>query len=112
MPARAMTRRKAPGSTDPVSVRFPPKLRRRAERFASRRHLALASAVRTIVGEYLDDLDTRESLTRAEQWQRLQAWEAAQSLLGRNVPEAAWDDLRNDHATVLRGLSRKRARRS
>ncbi len=94
----------------PISVRFPPALRLRTERFAATSHLGLATAIRTIVGEYLDDLDARKSLTRAEEWQRAQAWATAQDLRADEVPETSLSDLRRDQEEALARLDGRRRR--
>jgi len=94
----------------PVSVRFPAALRKRAQRFAQTSHIGLGTAIRTIVGEYLDELDARQELTKAEEWQRAQAWSTAGDLLKRNVPETTLADLRADEQAALASLARRTAR--
>jgi hypothetical protein len=95
----------------PISVRFPPALRRRAERFAAKSHLGLATAIRTMVGEYLDEIDASEDLTRAEEWQRAQSWATAQDLTRKNVPETTLEELRRDQETALARVARRRSKR-
>jgi predicted DNA-binding protein len=95
----------------PISIRFPPELRRRTERFAARSHLGLATAIRTIVGEYLDEIDASEDLTRAEEWQRAQSWATAQDLTRKKVPETTLEELRRDQATALARVARRRGHR-
>lgn len=91
----------------PVSVRFSATLRQRAQRFATKSHVGLGTAIRTMVGEYLDEVDARQDLTRAEAWQRAQAWSTAGDLLKRKVPEVTLDDLRADERTALDALRRR-----
>src|SRR5690349_12908098 len=95
----------------PISVRFPSELRRRTERFAAKSHLGLATAIRTIVGEYLDEIDATEELTRAEEWQRAQSWTTAQDLLRRRIPETTLDELRRDQEAALARVARRRRHR-
>jgi hypothetical protein len=95
----------------PISIRFPPVLRRRTERFAKKSHLGLATAIRTMVGEYLDEIDASEDLTRAEEWQRAQAWATAQDLTRKNVPETTLEELRRDQETALARIARPRSNR-
>jgi hypothetical protein len=93
----------------PISIRFPPVLRRRTERFAEKSHLGLATAIRTMVGEYLDQIDASEDLTRAEEWQRAQSWATAQDLMRKTIPETTLDELRHDQATALARVARRRS---
>jgi hypothetical protein len=91
----------------PISVRFPPALRRRAQRYAEKSHVGLGTAIRTIVGEYLDEVDARQELTRAEEWQRAQAWSTAGNLLKRKVPETTLAELRADEAKAVARTRRR-----
>ena len=94
----------------PVSVRFPAALRQRAQRFAQRSHVGLGTAIRTIVGEYLDEIDARQELTQAEAWQRAQAWSTAGDLLKGKVPEATLAELRTDEQSALESVRRRTGR--
>jgi len=114
MPARRASGRSSASRSSaelPISIRFPPELRRRTERFAARSHLGLATAIRTIVGEYLDELDASGDLTRAEEWQRAQSWATAQDLTRKKVPEATLEDLRRDQEAVLARVAHRRGNR-
>jgi hypothetical protein len=91
-------------------VRFPAALRQRAQRFAQKSHVGLGTAIRTIVGEYLDDIDARQELTQAEEWQRAQAWSTAGDLLKPGIPEATLAELRSDEESALEGLRRRAGR--
>jgi hypothetical protein len=110
---RTASRSHAPRSSaePPISIRFPPALRRRTERFAAKSHLGVATAIRTIVGEYLDELDANEDLTRAEKWQRAQAWSTAQDLTRKNIPETTLEELRRDQAAALARVAHRRGKR-
>src|SRR5437773_1565991 len=85
-----MSKRRAKTRRDlPISVPFPPSLRRRAARFAKANNIALATAIRLLVTERLDDIADSEQLSRAEQWQQAQAWatwEGVRSGAVRSVP--------------------------
>ena len=95
----------------PVSVRFPATLRQRAQRFAQKSHVGLGTAIRTIVGEYLDAIDARQELTQAEEWQRTQAWSTAGDLLKRKVPATTLAELRNDERAALESIGHRTGRR-
>ena len=104
-------RPKGESANAPVSLRLPPDLLRRARRYAESRHLQLASALRTIVSDHLDELEEDEHLTRAERWQRDQAWATAQSIIAGTAREASWDELRRVHEEALERLRQRRSRR-
>lgn len=71
----------------PVSVPFPADLRRRTEAFARHHNLQLATAVRLLVTERMEELDDASSLSRAEEWQRAAAWATWEQIAaGRQSP--------------------------
>jgi hypothetical protein len=86
----------------PTSVRLPRGLLARATRYARLRHLKLAAALRTLVSERLDELEQDAQLSRAEQWQRTQAWAAAQSVADGSAKEVTWAELRADYEAATR----------
>ena len=61
-------------SSGPLSVPLPASLRKRLKRHATKHHLKLATAVRSLVEDRLSELEQSEQLTRAEEWQRAQVW--------------------------------------
>ena len=105
--------RKAPKrtdrATDPLTIRLPAPLRQRAERYARSRSMPLAGALRTIIGEHLDEVALDEQLTRAQRWQRDQAWASAQSIADGTARPATWEQLRTEHAAAVTRLRRRRA---
>lgn len=94
---------------DPLTIRLPATLRDRAEGYARTRRMPLAGALRTIIGEHLDELAQDEHLTRAQRWQREQAWASAQSIADGTARPASWERLRADHAAAVTRLRRRRA---
>ncbi len=72
----------ARASKGPVSVVLPDDLRVEVEREAAKRGLGLSPALRVLVAERLRELAEEAELTRAERWQRAQAW-------------ASWEDADN-----------------
>lgn len=94
---------------DPLTIRLPAALRNRADGYARARRMPLAGALRTIIGEHLDELAEEEHLTRAQRWQRDQAWASAQSIADGTARSASWERLRADHATAVTRLRRRRA---
>ncbi len=93
----------------PISVRFPADLRSRTERYARAHRVPVASAIRMIVGEHLDEMDRDEGLARAELWQRAEAWATAGSIVDGTAKEATWDELRAAHASATKRGRAKRA---
>ena len=76
-------------SSGPLSVPLPDSLRQRLKRHATKHHLKLATAVRSLVEERLSELEQTDQLTRAEEWQRAQVWatwERMQSERTKPVP--------------------------
>jgi hypothetical protein len=71
--------------------------------------MPLAGALRTIVGEHLDELAEEEHLTRAVRWQRDQAWASAQAIARGAARSVSWDVLRADHATAVARLRKRQA---
>lgn len=94
--------------TDPLTIRLPAALRQRVERYARSRSLPVAGALRTIIGEHLNEVSLDEQLTRAQRWQRDQAWASALSIAEGTASPASWERLRGDHAAAVRRL-RERA---
>lgn len=73
----------------PISLRFSPALRERVRRFAAKRQLQEATAIRLLVSERLNEIDDAKQLAEAEAWQREQAlatWERFLAGRGRVVP--------------------------
>lgn len=94
---------------DPLTIRLPAALRDRAEGYARSRRMPLAGALRTIIGEHLDEVARDEHFTRAQRWQRDQAWATAQSIADGTARPASWERLRADHAAAVTRLRRRRA---
>lgn len=107
MPAKA-ERRRTPAS-HPLTIRLPVTLRERADRYARARRMPLAGALRTIIGDHLDELAEEEHLTRAQRWQRDQAWASAQAIADGTARPMSWDRLRADHAAAVARLRKRPA---
>ncbi|MGH2377229.1 MAG: hypothetical protein ACRDGT_02000 [Candidatus Limnocylindria bacterium] len=76
-------------ANSPINFRMPRPLRLRLHKFASARHLSEAEALRVVVSERLDDLETTAELAAAERWQYEQAyatWDRFRRGQGRTVP--------------------------
>lgn len=90
-------------SQGPMSLPLSKQLRRRLEKFARSKELALASAARMLLEERLTQLDDEVQMTRAEEWQRAQAW-------------ATWERVKSGEMRVMplhefrARLERKRAK--
>lgn len=98
-------------ATDPLTIRLPAPLRERAERYARAKSMPLAGALRTIIGEHLDEVALDEQLSRAQRWQRDQAWASARSIADGTAEPVTWEQLRSEHAGAVRKLRRRRATR-
>lgn len=73
-----------------MSVVLPDDLRGEVEREAARRGLGVSTAVRALVAERLGELAEEAELTRAERWQRAQAWA---SWGDEENPEVSWEEV-------------------
>lgn len=103
--SRPSERHRAP-QDGPLTIRLPAALRRRAERYARSRDLQLAGAIRVILSEHLDELEGDEQMTRAERWQRDQAWATARSIVHGTAQEVTWEDIQAAAVTATeRGRS-------
>ena len=93
------SKRPAVMTVSPINFRMPADLRTRLRRFAKRRYLGEAVALRLIVAEYLDEDESQRELLKAERWQFQQAyetWERHQRGEGRTVPQAEIDKIFTD----------------
>lgn len=84
--------RRAP-QDQPLTIRLPAALRRRTQRYARSRNIQLAGAIRAILSEHLDEIEGDEQLTRAERWQRDQAWATARSISEGTATEVTWEEI-------------------
>jgi len=87
--AKTRTRKAATIPTSPINFRMPQPLRLRLRRFADQRNLAEAEALRMVVSEHLDEVETERELAQAERWQFEQAyatWDRFRRGEGRAVP--------------------------
>jgi hypothetical protein len=77
-------------ATSPVHLRMPAALRQRLRRFAKERNLGESAALRLVISEHLDHVESERELAEAERWQFKQAY-------------ATWDRYkRGELATVSR----------
>jgi hypothetical protein len=84
----------AKGSKGPVSVVLPQPLRHRVASEAKRRGLKLSSTLRALASERLEELADQAELSRAEEWQRAQAWATWDKVEAGGTNEVSRDDLR------------------
>jgi len=87
-----------------MSLPLSKQLRKRLEKFAKSKELALASAARVLIEERLQELDDEVLLTRAEEWQRAQAWATWEKVKSGEMPVMTSEEFRTR-------LDRKRAKR-
>jgi hypothetical protein len=76
-------------------VPLPPELRSRLAAQADKRKLKMATAARVLLDERLAELEDSDALSRAEEWQRAQAWatwEKIQAGDTRDVPMERLDE--------------------
>jgi hypothetical protein len=86
-------------ATSPINFRMPQPLRLRLRRFAESRHLGEAEALRAIVSERLDEIESERDLAAAERWQFRQAyatWDRFRNGEGRTVPREEIDRIFTD----------------
>jgi hypothetical protein len=94
-------------SSQPVSVRLDPRLRRRAAAFARQRKVGLTTALRMIISEHLDAADVAADLEAALRWQRQRAWAALERWERGEAGEVSMDDLRNAQQQILKRTRRR-----
>ena len=61
-------------SASPINFRMPPDLRARLRRFANDRSLGESAALRLLISEHLDHVESERELAEAERWQFKQAY--------------------------------------
>jgi len=83
-----MPKKRTSVTTSPINFRMPATLRARLRRFARARNLAEAEALRLLVSEHLDEVESERELAEAERWQLAQAYSSLQRV-GRGEQEIA-----------------------
>ena len=94
----------------PLSVPLPPPLRRRLAAQADKRRLKLATAARVLLDERLSELEETTVLTRAEEWQRAQAWATWEKIAAGDTRDVAMDRFAAHEAAARARLAKKRPR--
>ena len=82
--------------TSPINFRMPQALRSRLRKFAESRHLGEAEALRAVVSEHLDEIESERDLAEAERWQFQQAyatWDRFRGGTGRTVRREEIDQI-------------------
>ncbi len=112
MAQQGRPRRKARAEREdvPISVRFPVDLRARAERYARARRMGVATAIRMLVSEHLDQIDRDEELSHAERWQRAQAWATWEKIKAGDRRDVPWETLVEATERALRRIDAKEKR--
>jgi hypothetical protein len=83
-------RAKTAAPVSPINFRIPKPLRTRVRKYADARHIGEAQALRVLVSEHLDEVESAAELAVAERWQYEQAY-------------ATWDAfLRGDNRAIPR----------
>ncbi len=83
-------RAKTAAPVSPINFRIPNPLRMRVRKYAGARHIGEAQALRVLVSEHLDEIESAAELAAAERWQYEQAY-------------ATWDAfLRGDDRVIPR----------
>ncbi|HRI66875.1 MAG TPA: hypothetical protein PK156_21660 [Polyangium sp.] len=81
------TRRTAAGRA--IRIVMPEDLEVKVEAEARRRGLALGAAVRTLLMERVSELDDFARMSRAEEWQRAEAWSTWESIQNGTAQEVS-----------------------
>ena len=92
----------APRDAGPVSVILPADLRRKIVAEAKRRGLKLSPALRVLVSERVREIEETQALSRAEEWQRAQAWATWEEVKAGRERKASWEELEADYEAVRR----------
>ena len=97
--------------TSPINFRMPRTLRLRLRRFAKARHLAEAEALRAVISEHLDEVDSEREFAEAERWQFQQAyatWDSFRRGEGRTVPKEQIEQIFTDALAQRGPVDRRR----
>jgi hypothetical protein len=94
--------RKTRTAEDPVSVILPAELRNRIELEAEKRGLKVSPTIRLLVKERVDELDERDALDRALEWQRAEAWATWERIRGGDFDEVTPDEVEAEFERALR----------
>ena len=92
----------------PVSVALPAELEKRIAREAAHRELKLSTTLRVLASERLQEIEDAEQLSRAEEFQRAQAWASWEGLQAGTVSEVSLAEI--DEVFTARRRPRARAR--
>ena len=92
----------------PINFRMPTALRARLRRFAEERGLGESDALRLVVSERLDEVESDRELQAAERWQFKQAYKTFQRILRG---EEKYVEPREIEQSFDRALSRVRSAR-
>jgi len=84
-----------------VSVILPAHVKSRVETEAKRRGLKLSPTIRVLVSERLEELDQHESLDRALQWQRAEAWATWERIRDGEREDVGMEGLEAEFKKVL-----------
>ena len=93
----------------PVSVVLPVDLKARIQAEARKRGLKLSPVIRVLVSERIHQIDESAGLTRAEEWQRAQAWATWERLRAGDRREVSKSQIDADFGRALRRRQRSRA---
>jgi len=99
----------------PLSVELPEDLRRRLSGEARRRKLKVATTARVLIDERIAEIEDEAGLSRAEEWQRSQAWATWEKIKAGDVREVSWESLEEETRKAIervRGGVRARTRAS
>ena len=91
--------RRGAATASPINFRMPRALRLRLRRFAESRHLAEAAALRAVVSEHLEEVESEREFAEAERWQFQQAyatWDSFRRGEGRTVPRERIQEIFTD----------------
>ena len=98
-------RAKTAAPVSPINFRLPTPLRTRVRKYADARHIGEAQALRVLVSEHLDEVESAAELAAAERWQYEQAyatWDAFLQGDDRAVPR---DEIQRIFARGLQPVS-------
>jgi predicted DNA-binding protein len=90
-----------------LSVTLPAELRRRLTSEAKRRELKVATTARVLIDERIGELEDEAQLTRAEEWQRAQAWATWEKIKAGDTHEVSWKQLEAHTTKAIERVRRK-----
>lgn len=91
---------------------LPAELRRRLRSEAQKRKLKVATTARVLIDERISELEDEARLSRAEEWQRAQAWATWEKIAAGDAREVSWERMERESKKAIERVRSKVPRAS